>query len=398
MVGSTPPPWVRRSTPRRSSSSRSRRAVTGETEKRASTSETVTEPELRSDSVISRRRVSASRLRPPSDRLRAISIPFRRFWRSLRRSDQTTHRSVCQAEPRPAKRHFHDRLDSKRSFCFDPFRSESEERPCGSTTNRQREPTLRRHRAARHQQVLWRRPGAARRQPVPAPRRGARAAGRERRRQVDAGEGPRRRRAPRHRRHARRRRDGRLPLPARRPRRRHRGHLPGADAVPRPEHRGERRHGLPPARRAAPDRPRRDAQPRPGPARPPRRAPRPRAPGPRPLDRRPADRRDRQGAELRGARADHGRADRRAVGPGGRAAVRGRPDAARGGRRRPLHLAPPRRGVRDLRHGHRDARRRRRARRADRRHDARRDGQADGRARAQRAVPQAGRRGRRDRS
>ena len=55
-----------------------------------------------------------------------------------------------------------------------------------------------------------------------------------------------------------------------------------------------------------------------------------------------------------------------------------------------VHLAPARRGVRPLRHGHRDARRRRRARRADRRHDARRDGPADGRARAEHALPQAG--------
>ena len=175
----------------------------------------------------------------------------------------------------------------------------------------------------------------------------------------------------------------------------HRGDLPGADALPRPQRRGERRHGLPPARLAAADRPRRDAAHGAGPARPARRAARPRAPRPRPLDRRPADRRDRQGAQLRRPRPDHGRADRRALRPRGRAAVRGRPRAARGGRGDPLHLAPARRGVRDLRHRHGDARRRRRARRADRGHDAGRDGAADGRARAERALPEAGHAGRR---
>ncbi len=176
----------------------------------------------------------------------------------------------------------------------------------------------------------------------------------------------------------------------------HRRDLPGADAVPGPEHRGERRDGLPPARRAAPDRPRRDAPLGPGAARPPRRPARPRAPRPRPVDRRPADRRDRQGAELRRAGPDHGRADRGALRPGGRAAVHGRAGAARGGRRDPVHLAPPRGGLRDLRHGHRHARRGRRPRRPDRRHDARRDGPAHGRPRAQRAVPEAGRPGRLD--
>ena len=65
-------------------------------------------------------------------------------------------------------------------------------------------------------------------------------------------------------------------------------------------------------------------------------------------------------------------------------------NAAGAGRRRAVHLAPPRGDHRDLRHRDGDARRRRRARRADRRDDARRHGPADGRARARRAVPQAG--------
>ena len=92
--------------------------------------------------------------------------------------------------------------------------------------------------------------------------------------------------------------------------------------------------GFHPLQRAQAHRPRRDARPGQGAARPPRRPPRPRAPGARPLDRRPADRRDRQGAEPRRARADHGRADRRALRPGGRAAVHRRARAAGARRRR----------------------------------------------------------------
>src|SRR5215211_4680354 len=65
VVGRTAPPWVRRTRPRRSSSSRSRRAVIGETPKRDSTSATVTEPVLRIASAISWRRVSASTVRGP---------------------------------------------------------------------------------------------------------------------------------------------------------------------------------------------------------------------------------------------------------------------------------------------------------------------------------------------
>ena len=88
-----------------------------------------------------------------------------------------------------------------------------------------------------------------------------------------------------------------------------------------------------------------------------------RAPRPRPLDRRPAARRDRQGALVRGARADHGRADRGALGHRGRAALPRHAHAQRARRRGPLHLAPPRGDLRDLRPGHRDARRRRDVRR-----------------------------------
>ena len=107
---------------------------------------------------------------------------------------------------------------------------------------------------------------------------------------------------------------GRLPLAARRPRRRHRRHLPGADAVPRPQHRGERRHGLPPARGAAADRPRRRCTRsvqglldrlgvRLDPERPVR--------GLSIADQQIVE--IAKALQLRRARADHGRADRRAV-------------------------------------------------------------------------------------
>ena len=55
---------------------------------------------------------------------------------------------------------------------------------------------------------------------------------------------------------------------------------------------------------------------------------------------------------------DHGRADRRAERGRGRPALRRRPQPARRGSGPGLHLAPLRRGLRALRHGHRDARRR----------------------------------------
>ena len=212
-------------------------------------------------------------------------------------------------------------------------------------------------------------------------RRGARADGRERRRQVHAREGARRRHPARRRRDARRRRS--RPTSTRP----HDARDAGIAVIYQEptlfpdlsiaENVVMGYHPLGSLRRI--DRAR-DAPRRAGAARPPRRAARSRPPGARAVDRRPADRRDRQGAELRRPRPDHGRADGRAVGRRGRAAVHGRPDAARGGRGDPVHLAPPRGGVRDLRHRHRDARRRRRPRRADRRDDARRDGPADGRA------------------
>ena len=284
-------------------------------------------------------------------------------------------------------------LDSDRPVCFDCFRSERRRglgrRP--QCARRWRGVGCAHGGAARRVEVLRRGARAARRQPRAAARRGPRADGRERRRQVHAGEGARRGHPPRLGRDARRRRARRLPFAARRARRGHRGHLPGADALPRPQRRGERRHGLPPAARAQADRPaaRWSATSR-SCSTAARRAARPRAAGARALDRRPADRRDRQGAELRRPRPDHGRADRRALGPRGRAAVLGRAHAARAGRGGAVHLAPARRGLHDLRHGHRDARRRGRPRRADRRHDAGRDGPAHGRPRAQHAVPQAG--------
>ena len=79
---------------------------------------------------------------------------------------------------------------------------------------------------------------------------------------------------------------------------------------------------------------------------------------PRPLDRRPADHRDREGDLARRPGAHHGRADRGAERRRGRPPVRRRPRPARRGPRPALHLAPLRRGVRALRHRHRDARRR----------------------------------------
>ena len=58
--GSTAPPCVRRATPWRASSARSRRAVIGETPKRLSTSVTVTAPRSRSRSRIAARLAIAS--------------------------------------------------------------------------------------------------------------------------------------------------------------------------------------------------------------------------------------------------------------------------------------------------------------------------------------------------
>ena len=91
--------------------------------------------------------------------------------------------------------------------------------------------------------------------------------------------------------------------------------------------------------------------------RPPRRRPRPDAAGPRPVGRRPADRRDRQGDLVRRPGDRDGRADRGTDRGRGRAALHRRAHAARRGRRRAVHLAPARGGVRQLPAGHDHARR-----------------------------------------
>ena len=101
-----------------------------------------------------------------------------------------------------------------------------------------------------------------------------------------------------------------------------------------------------------------------------RRAHRPGPAGPRPVHRRPAARRDRQGALQRGPHPDHGRADRGAQRRRGRAALRGRPVAARRGRRDHVHLAPLRGDHRALPAGHDHAGRQARLHRAGRRPDA----------------------------
>ena len=80
--GRTAPPCVRRAMPWRASSSRSRRAVIGDTPKRDSTSVTVTAPESRSRSAIAARRAMASigrseRLRVISGSLVIVSVPGR---------------------------------------------------------------------------------------------------------------------------------------------------------------------------------------------------------------------------------------------------------------------------------------------------------------------------------
>ena len=62
-AGSTAPPWVRRARPRRSSPSRSRRAVMDETPNCSSSSATVTDPVTRRRSTMAARRASASRAR-----------------------------------------------------------------------------------------------------------------------------------------------------------------------------------------------------------------------------------------------------------------------------------------------------------------------------------------------
>ena len=160
---------------------------------------------------------------------------------------------------------------------------------------------------------------------------------------------------------------GAIPLPRRgastsarppRPRPPARRDLPGADALPRPVGHREHLHGPPAARRGRPDRPGRDVRRGRGPLRAARRRHRPPPSGAGPLDRRPADHRDRQGHLARRPGPDHGRADRGAERRRGRAALHRRPQPARRGPGPGLHLPPLRRGLRALRHRHRDARRR----------------------------------------
>ena len=93
----------------------------------------------------------------------------------------------------------------------------------------------------------------------------------------------------------------------------------------------------------------------------------------------------------RRAGPDHGRADRGALRRRGGPAVRRRPQPARRGQGADVHLAPLRGGLRALRHGHGDARRRLHLhRRRSSTPAVPRDRAPHGRPRRQRAVPQAG--------
>ena len=259
----------------------------------------------------------SARLLIVSVRFRSLSVVSRHDATPV--NDQTTRRLVCQAEPTPSTST--TALTAARLSVLISFgrnrRRDHVDRPqtvsqsCGERRERRRAAVVELRDAS---EVLRRRPRAARRQPDAARRRGARADGRERRRQVDARQGPRRRRPARRRRHARRRR---ARSTSTRP---HDARDAGIAVIYQEptlfpdlsvaENVVMGYHPLGALRRI--DRGAMHAQ-RAGPARPPRRAARPRAPGARPLDRRPADRRDRQGAQLRRARADHGRADRRAL-------------------------------------------------------------------------------------
>ena len=116
------------------------------------------------------------------------------------------------------------------------------------------------------------------------------------------------------------------------------------------------------------------------------------------VDRRPADHRDRQGHLARRAGAHHGRADRRTERRRGRATLRGRPQPARRGPRAAVHLAPLRRGLRAVRHRHRDARRLVHRHHPIAETTRRRARPPDGRPRCDRPVPQAARRDRRGRA
>ena len=102
----------------------------------------------------------------------------------------------------------------------------------------------------------------------------------------------------------------------------------------------------------------------------------------RALGRAEADRRDRAGPLDRRALPDPRRADRVARVERDRAAVRARPPDEGERRRDPLHLAPPRGDLRDLRHRHRAPRREADRHRARRRARPRAPRRGDGRRRA----------------
>ena len=120
----------------------------------------------------------------------------------------------------------------------------------------------------------------------------------------------------------------------------------------------------------------------------PRREHRPASSRARPVHRRPADHRDREGHLPRRAGADHGRADRGAERRRGGAALHRRAPAARRGPGAGVHLPPLRRGVRAVRHGHRDARRRLHRHAEHRGHDVDTLVAPDGRPRGRRPLPE----------
>ena len=166
--------------------------------------------------------------------------------------------------------------------------------------------------AARRREVLRRRRGAPLRQPRGRRRVDPRPGRRERRRQVDAGQDPRRGPPPRRRRpSASSGATSTSARPAESQGRRHRGDLPGAHALPRPLGHREHLHGPAAPRQPAAASTARRCTPRPqrcSPASASRSTP---PDGPRPVHRRPADHRDRQGLSLDARAARDGRADRR---------------------------------------------------------------------------------------
>ena len=195
-------------------------------------------------------------------------------------------------------------------------------------------------RNGRHRQDFPRRPRAEGRALRSGRRRSARADGRERRRQVDADEDPRRHLQPRWRRGPARRPAGGTREPAPGAGTRHRHHPPGTEPDARPHRRAEHLHRprAAPARAAAARRT--EAQRRCGSdlsldepcARSARLG--------RDADHcQAADGRDRQGAELSLARADHGRADGGAQRRRDQRTVRDHRAAEGRGRRHRLHLA-----------------------------------------------------------